>query len=317
MREGPARDGYDVVIVGGGAAGLSAATVLGRCRRTVLVVDAGQPRNAPAAHAQGFLTRDGTPPGELLAHGREEARRYGVEVLADRVVRARSGGTGFDIRIDAGHDVHARRLLVCTGLVDRLPDLPGLAERWGRDAVHCPFCHGWEGRDEPTVALVGTALDLHKAVLVTALTSRLTLVTESPMTAASLAQEPDGRLLIDAGVPVVPGPAVEILVQEDRLAGVRTADGTVLDASVVYCTPPVAPCDTLLAQLGAKTTGSIFGPVVAVDDEGATSVAGVWAAGNAVDPTAQLVHAASAAYRAAQAIATSLAAEDLRVTAVR
>ena len=137
---------YDVVIVGGGAAGLSAALVLGRARRRVAVIDAGAPRNAPAAHMQGFLSRDGMPPAELLAAGRAEVTGYGVEIIEDMVVGIEPG---FTVRLANGDTLTARRVLVTTGVSDELPDIPGVQERWGRDLLHCPYCHGWEVRDQP------------------------------------------------------------------------------------------------------------------------------------------------------------------------
>ena len=137
---------YDVVIIGGGAAGLSAALVLGRARRRVAVVDAGAPRNAPAAHMQGYLSRDGMPPADLLATGRAEVARYGIEIIDVVVV-----GTdpGFTVRLGNGQVLVARRILVATGVTDQLPDIPGVRERWGQDLLHCPYCHGWEVRDQP------------------------------------------------------------------------------------------------------------------------------------------------------------------------
>ena len=126
---------YDVVIVGGGAAGLSAALVLGRARRRVAVIDAGAPRNAPAAHMQGFLSRDGMPPGDLLATGRLEVRGYGVELIEDRVDGI---DPGFVIRTAGGQNLDTRRILIATGVRDELPDIPGVQERWGRDLLHCP-----------------------------------------------------------------------------------------------------------------------------------------------------------------------------------
>src|SRR3954463_268717 len=134
---------FDVVIVGGGAAGLSAALVLGRARRRVAVIDAGAPRNAPAAHMQGFLSRDGMPPADLLAAGRAEVAGYGVEVVSDFVLGI---DPGFDVRLASGRLMAARRILVATGVHDELPDIPGVRERWGKDLLHCPYCHGWEVR---------------------------------------------------------------------------------------------------------------------------------------------------------------------------
>ena len=143
---------FEVVIVGGGAAGLSAALVLGRARRRVAVIDAGQPRNAPAAHMQGFLSRDGMPPSELLAAGRAEVTGYGVEIIDDRVLDIEPG---FTVTLAGGRTLTARRILIATGVSDELPDIDGVRERWGKDLLHCPYCHGWEVRDQP-LGVLGT-----------------------------------------------------------------------------------------------------------------------------------------------------------------
>jgi thioredoxin reductase len=153
----------DIVVVGGGAAGLSAALVLVRARRTVAVVDAGTPRNAPAAHMHGFLTRDGMPPRELLAAGRAEVSGYGGRLIDDTVVAIEPG---FHVRLASGVHLRTRRILVATGLRDELPDLPGVRERWGRDLLHCPYCHGYEVRDQPLGVLGGTPEAVQHALLV-------------------------------------------------------------------------------------------------------------------------------------------------------
>ena len=180
---------YAVVVIGGGAAGLSAALVLGRARQRTLVVDAGEPRNAPAAHMQGYLTRDGMPPAEFLALGREEIARYGVELVRDRVVEVTRGedvtgvqgkafteaqgedftvspGEDFTVVLAGGRTVRARRLIVATGLKDELPQVAGVAERFGRDVLHCPFCHGWEVRDQPFGVLASSPASVHQALMV-------------------------------------------------------------------------------------------------------------------------------------------------------
>jgi thioredoxin reductase len=147
---------YDAVVVGGGAAGLNGALVLGRARRRVAVVDAGRPRNAAAAHMHGFLTRDGMPPAELLALGRSEVAGYGVTLLEGRVERFDPDPrAGFLVHLVGGPLLGARRLLVATGLRDELPELPGVRERWGKDLLHCPYCHGYEVRDQP-LGVLGT-----------------------------------------------------------------------------------------------------------------------------------------------------------------
>jgi thioredoxin reductase len=146
---------FDVVVVGGGAAGLSAVLVLGRARRRVTVVDAGAPRNAPADHMQGFLSRDGMPPAEFLAAGRAEIDVYGVESVQDRVVGIDSG---FVVHLARGRGLHTRRILLATAVRDELPAIANIRERWGRDLLHCPYCHGWEVRDQP-IGVLGTSPD--------------------------------------------------------------------------------------------------------------------------------------------------------------
>jgi thioredoxin reductase len=157
---------YDVAIGGGGAAGLSAALVLARARRRVVVLDAGSPRNALAAHMHNYLSRDGMPPAELLAVGRAEVLGYGGEIVSATVARVEATPTGFSVTLDDGSTLAARRLLIATGLTDELPDLPGLRERWGRDVLHCPYCHGYEVRDQALGVLGTGPRSVHQALLV-------------------------------------------------------------------------------------------------------------------------------------------------------
>ncbi len=170
-----AAETYDVVVVGGGIAGLSGALTLGRARRSVLVVDAGEPRNAPASGVHGYLSRDGVAPAALLEAGRAEVCGYGVQVLDGRVDELASTGSGFTVGLEDGRRVGARRLLVTTGLVDELPDVAGVRERWGRDVLHCPYCHGWEVRDRPLGVLGTSSRAVHQALLFRQWTDDLTL----------------------------------------------------------------------------------------------------------------------------------------------
>ncbi len=202
---------YDVVVVGGGAAGLSAALVLGRARRRVVVVDAGSPRNAPAAHMQGFLSRDGMPPAELLAAGRAEVGGYGVELIEDRAVGIEAG---FVVRLAGGQILQARRVLVATGSRDELPDLPGVRERWGRDLLHCPYCHGWEVRDQPIAVLGTNPGSVQHALLVRQWSDDVVFF------ANTLAPSPDELERLRArGVRVVIGVVTRLVVEADRLTG--------------------------------------------------------------------------------------------------
>jgi thioredoxin reductase len=294
-------DTYDVVIIGGGAAGLSAALVLGRARRRVAVVDAGAPRNAPASHMQGFLSRDGMPPAELLAAGREEIRGYGVEIVQDQVQRV---DPGFTIHTASGSILSARRVLIATGVGDDLPDIPGVSERWGKDLLHCPYCHGWEVRDQ-SLGVLGT----HPAAVQHALLIRqwsddvVYFEHAQPLTARE-------RLELGArGIRVVPGVVVRLVVEHDRLAGVELDDGRIEARSAVFIRPTNTPhAQGYLAALELHLDRDGF---ITVDRTGRTSTAGVWAAGNVVDPRMQVITAAGAGSAAAIAINADLVQEDL------
>ncbi|MFC9685032.1 NAD(P)/FAD-dependent oxidoreductase [Streptomyces sp. NPDC056948] len=305
---------YAVVVVGGGAAGLSAALVLGRARQRTLVVDAGEPRNAPAAHMQGFLTRDGMPPAEFLAVGREEIARYGVELVRDRVVEVERGhaverGEDFAVVLAGGRTVRARRLVVATGLKDELPAVPGLAERFGRDVLHCPFCHGWEVRDQPFGVLGTSPKSVHQALMVSQWSKDVRFFLHS--VAEEELSDDDLRRLAAAGVDVVPGEVTGLVVEDDRLTGVRLADGTTHARSVLFVAPHAVPQTGLLEQLGAELRETPFGAYPVIDPTGLTTVPGVWAAGNAIGFAEQVVHAASGGYRAASAIVGDLLMTDL------
>ncbi|WP_030147374.1 MULTISPECIES: NAD(P)/FAD-dependent oxidoreductase [unclassified Streptomyces] len=299
---------YDVVVVGGGAAGLSAALVLGRARQRTLVVDAGEPRNAPAAHMQGYLSRDGMPPAEFLAAGREEIARYGVEHVRDRVVEA-AKGEDFSVVLAGGRTVRARRLVVATGLKDELPAVPGVAERFGRDVLHCPFCHGWEVRDQPFGVLASSPASVHQALMVSQWSKDVRFFLHT--VAEEELSDEDLRRLAAVGVDVVPGEVAGLVVEDDRLTGVRLAGGTTHSRSVLFVAPHAVPRTGLLERLGAELRETPFGAYPVVDPTGLTTVPGVWAAGNAIGFSEQVVHAASGGYRAAAAIVGDLLMADL------
>ncbi|MER7407359.1 NAD(P)/FAD-dependent oxidoreductase [Streptomyces sp. NPDC000070] len=303
---------YAVVVVGGGAAGLSAALVLGRARHHTLVVDAGEPRNAPAAHMQGYLSRDGMPPAEFLAVGREEIARYGVELVRDRVVEV-AKGEDFTVVLAGGRTVRARRLVIATGLKDELPAVPGVAERFGRDVLHCPFCHGWEVRDQPFGVLASSPASVHQALIVSQWSKDVRFFLHT-VAEAELSDQ-DLRRLAAAGVDVVPGEVAGLVVEDDRLTGVRLADGTTHARSVLFVGPRPVPQTGLLERLGAELRETPFGAYPVVDPTGLTTVPGVWAAGNAIGFAEQVVHAASGGYRAASAIVGDLLMTDLDAAA--
>ncbi|MFD5555489.1 NAD(P)/FAD-dependent oxidoreductase [Streptomyces sp. NPDC127068] len=297
---GPTGQGaYDVVVVGGGAAGLSAALVLARARRRVAVVDAGEPRNAPAGHVHGFLTRDGTPPAELLALGRAEVAGYGAELLRGRVEHVEPG---FVVRLDGGAVLLARRVLVATGLRDELPELPGVREHWGAGVLHCPYCHAHEVRDQP-LGVLGTGQGaVAQALLVRQWSPDVVLF------AHTLRLSEDDRERLDArGVRIVAGEVKALTSEDGRLSGVELADGRAVPRTAVFVFPRMVPRDELLTRLGCVRDEEGRVPV---GPSGRTAVPGVWAVGNAVDPRALLVMAAGAGAAAAFELHHDLVAEE-------
>jgi thioredoxin reductase len=308
---GQSVDAYDVVVVGGGAAGLSAALVLGRARRRVAVVDSGEPRNAPASHMQGFLGSDGLPPRELLARGRAEIAGYGVSVttgVVTAITRLPTSSTGdprFELALADGSAQQARRVLVTTGLLDVVPDVPGVRERWGRDLLHCPYCHGYEVRDQPLGVLGGSPEALAHAQLVRQWSPDVVLFTHG----TTVGVDEHDRLRA-RGIRVIEEPVARLVVDQDRLTGVELADGQVVARSAVFVRPQFQPHDSLLAGLGCETGDQGW---TVVDETGLTSVPGVWAAGNAVNPRAQVITAAGEGSAAAIALNNDLVEEDVAV----
>jgi thioredoxin reductase/SAM-dependent methyltransferase len=305
----------DVAIIGGSAAGLAAGLQLGRQRRSVIVIDSGEPRNAPAAHMHSYLGHEGLPPAELAAIGREEVRSYGVEVIPGHAVDVTRADDGrFRVELAGGHAVIARRVVAATGLVDELPDIEGVAEHWGGDVIHCPFCHGYEGRDRRIVQIVTHPMGLHPAALFRQLTARFTMVLHDGVAA----DHPDLDGLRAAGVEVVDGPVARLVTGDDgHVVAVELADGRRIDADAVAVGPRfgvrVQPFTSLGIQPVAHPTG--LGDFVEVDPTGETSVAGIYAAGNVTDPSQQVLQAAANGSRVGGMISFSLAHDDIAAAA--
>lgn len=301
-------DGFDVIVVGGGAAGLSAGLMLARARRSVLVLDAGAPRNAPAAAVHGLFARDGVPPAELTAVGREEVRRYGGEVRTATVTHARRDGD--DIVVTAGGDeLRARRLLIATGLVDDLPDIPGVRENWGHDVVHCPYCHGWEVRDSAIGVLALGPRAVHQAQLFRQWSDDVVLFTNGfPAPSADESEQLAAR-----DIRVVEGAVTAVEAADGRVTGVRLADGSVVPRATIAIGPASLVRLPFAAGLGLATAEhpSGMGEHLPADPAGRTGVPGVWAAGNVTDPFVQVGAAAAGAAFAAAQLNMELVQEDV------
>lgn len=303
----------DAVVVGGGAAGLNGALILARSRRSVVVIDSGSPRNAPAEAVHGLIALDGTPPVELLRRGREQVRQYGGIVVHGDVVSAESvapsadGDLRFTVTLADGRSITARRILVATGLTDVLPEVPGLSEHWGHSVVHCPYCHGWEVRDEPIGILATGPASIGHALLFRQLTDDLTYFTHG----TDLHEDSRARFAA-RGIRVIDTPVTEIVDDESgALAGVRLADGQVVARSVLAVGPQMRARTRGLEGLGLPMQDlPNIGRVFASGPAGATEVPGVWVAGNATDPVAQVGASAAAGALAGDHINRALAIAD-------
>ncbi|MFI7434320.1 FAD-dependent oxidoreductase [Micromonospora haikouensis] len=295
----------DVVVVGGGAAGLSAALVLGRSRRRVTVVDAGAPRNAPAQGVHGLLALDGLSPLELLERGRDEVTRYAGEIISAEVGGVSRTSLGFAVTMRDGAVLHARRLLIATGLVDELPDIAGLRQRWGRDVLHCPYCHGWEVRDRAIGVLATGPMSVHQALLFRQLSDDVRYFTRDQDLS-----EQDRVKLQALGIVVIAAGVAGLEIVEDRLAGVRLDDGQVVPVEAVAVASRMVARAEAFAEIGITATQHPVGSFIAADETGRTSVPGVWVAGNATDLAAQVGAAAADGARAAAHLNADLVAED-------
>jgi thioredoxin reductase len=293
---------YDVAVIGGGAAGLSAALVLGRARRRVAVIDSGAPRNAPAAHMHGFLSRDGMPPSELVQVGRAEATAYGVSFISVQVV---SVEPGFTVGLAGGESLRARRLLLATGAADEVPDIPGLWERWGRDFLHCPYCHGWEVRGQP-LGMLGTGSgSVEHAQLIRQWSDDVIFFAHTYDLPEAEREQMEAR-----GIRVVTREIQRLVVEDDRLRGVVLDDGQVVERAALFVRPDIRPRTAgLLEHLECEVDDLGF---VRVADAGKTSAPGVWAAGNVANPRAQVVTAAGEGSAAAISINADLVREDVQ-----
>lgn len=306
-------DLVDAVIVGGGAAGLSAAIMLGRSRRSVVVIDGGEPRNAPADGVHGFLSREGIPPRELLRIGRAEVAGYGVHVVDGHAAEATRVDDHFLVTLADGTVVRGRRLLIATGTVDELPDIPGLHERFGRDALHCPYCHGWEVQDR-LIGVLGTNPEaaVHQAHLFRQLSDRVIVLRN---TAGAFTAEQDEQLAA-RGIEVVDGAVERFEVTGDRLVGATLADGRTISIDALAVAPVnrvrVAPFAALGLLAEPHPRGAAFGDALGVDAMGATAVPGVWAAGDVTNLRPQVLQAAAAGSMAGAAMNADLVMEDVR-----
>lgn len=298
----------DVIVIGGGPAGLSAALMLGRARRSVIVVDAGSPRNRFAAHMHGVLGHEGTAPRDLLARGRREAEQYGVRFHDGTVSRVREDADRVEVALESGAALTARALVVATGITDALPDVPGLAERWGESVLHCPYCHGWEVRDLRLGVLLTSPAGLHQASILRQWSDRVVV-----FTAGAGELDPETRRSLEARGTVLDDiPVVEVLGHGSAVTGAVTADGRTIPLDAVFTAGAPRPHDGFLAGLALDRAEAFGADLLAVDATGRTSSPRIWAVGNVVHPPANVPMSMGAGSAVGAAVNAALVADDDR-----
>lgn len=302
---------FDVAVIGGGPAGLSAGVALARALRSVVVIDAGGQRNLRAEGVHGFLTREGMSPRQFLAPGRAELEGYGGKAVTGFVSSAVREDGNFVLSLDDDSTCTARRLLITSGSEDELPDLPGLRERWGRDVLYCPYCHGWEIRNQAVGVLASSSHAVLQALTFRQWSRDVTLLLNGELTLS-----PGQREQLDArSVKVADGRVRGLVVQDDKLRAVTLDDGSAVPLEVLVVNPATVSKTNMLEVLGLEPDSLEEGPGTRLhtDDSGLTSCPGVWAAGNVTDVSAQVMTAAAAGLKAAAAINADLVLEDTRL----
>jgi thioredoxin reductase len=302
-------DSWDCVVVGGGAAGLSAALVLGRARRHTLVVDDGNQSNRAGAGIGGLLGHDGRPPAELYEIGRRELTAYpSVEVRDGAVVGGARDADGFVLNLGDGTDVRTRRVLLATGMSYRPPDIPGLSQLWGSSVFACPFCHGWEARDRPLAVLAEGERAVHMALMLRGWTDDVVLLANGP---AEFSADERARL-VAAGVVVDERTVAELLSENGELAAIAFTDGTRLYRQGLLVAATLHQRTSLAAQLGADRGQAtpVSADPVDVDALSRTTAKGVFAAGDLSAGMPQAAAAVAAGSLAATAVVGSLLADD-------
>lgn len=265
---------FDVIIIGGSYAGLSAAMALGRSLRNVLIIDSGLPCNRFTPHSHNFITHDGAVPKDIADKARSQVLAYPtVEFFSGRAISAYNGADGYQIQVEGGVSYMARKLVLATGVRDLLPDIPGFAESWGKTLIHCPYCHGYEFRGKKTGIMVNGEKALHLASLVNNLTDNVTILTNGN---ADFSEENTAKL-VSRGISIEQERIVSIEQVTGNIHGVTLTDGRLLDFEALYAAPPFEQHAGIYSDLGCELTESGH---IKVDQFQQTSVSGVFACGD-------------------------------------
>jgi thioredoxin reductase len=297
---------YDAVIVGAGSAGLSAALALGRARRKVLLLNGGEPRNAPTDASHNFFTRDGTPPSELLKIGVEQLEPYGTEIQSHNAERIKKTKDTFELMLDNSQRVITRKIILATGVVDVLPDIPGFRELWGKHIHHCPYCHGWEVRDRPLAVYAQGELGYHFAIMIRHWSQDLVVCSDGDAKFSNEQREHLKQLNLQ----LIETPLERLETSDGELKEIILRDGSKLQREHIFMRPPHQQRSPLAAHLGC--TMSDDGLYVKVDAKGETSVSGIYAAGDMTGPMHAVSQAVASGTLAGAMLNHALVFEDAK-----
>lgn len=265
---------YEVIIVGGSYAGLSAALALGRSLRQTLVIDSSNPCNAVTPHSHNFLTQDGIAPADISAKSRRQIEKYEtVQFYKDFVVGAEKEGQGFSVKTESGGDFYARKLIFATGLKDLMPDIDGFAACWGKTVIHCPYCHGYEVRHKPTGILANGEKAHHYATLISNWTDDLTVFTHGPSTLTSEQTDQISK----HGIPIIETPIQQIIHEGGSVKKIELFDGNTHQLGAIYSGPEFVQHSDVPAALGCELNEQ---GLLTVDGFQKTTVPGVFACGD-------------------------------------
>jgi thioredoxin reductase len=265
---------YDVVIIGGSYAGLSAALALGRAIRNVLIIDSGKPCNRQTPHSHNFLTQDGNTPASIAALGKFEVMQYPtIEFLTDLVTAVKGEDNNFEVVLSAGKSIKARKLLFSTGVKDLIPDIPGFADCWGISVIHCPYCHGYEFKDQVTGILANGDTAYEMALMINNWTKRLSVFTNGKSELTEVQQQELTNLKID----VIEKPLQEIEHQAGSINRISFNDGSDQILNALYARPPFEQHCLVPNEIGCEINKMGY---IQIDDLQKTTIAGVFAAGD-------------------------------------
>jgi len=298
---------YDAIVVGGSFAGLSTALYIARACRSVCVIDGGKPRNrfAPASH--GFFGQDGSDPARMIADARAQLQRYPrARTLAGEAVAAAAVSRGFEVTLTSGERLSATKLVLAFGLSDELPQVPGLAERWGRSVLHCPYCHGFEFAGQRLGVLQTMPMSTHQALLIADWGPTTLYLNGGAM------PDPETQAkLTRRGVAIEPAPIVGLHGEGAALSSLRLADGRDAAVDALYLAPRTRLNSPLADQLGCAIDEGPLGPIIRTDAAKLTTVPGVYAAGDIARAPHSVTWAAADGVTAAVSLHQALVFEPL------